>query len=151
MSNIVINTADSSLEILRDRASESSSIQRRHELMEGVIVELGDGNQNPSLFTLKFIATDIDRDSTWAAYDAIAAACKNAVSLTIAGVTKPITGIKRFRATAKTLSFAIEASYIVRNFYPLVGPNPNYLPSGALCNEDGSPMLDPSGNQILEG
>ena len=150
MANIIINTATGSLEINRDRAEESSSIQQRSELIEGVTVALGDGAQNPALLTLKFKAQGTSIANMWATYDAIKQACKNAVSITIEGVTKPITALKSFKHKPNILNLDVEASYIMKNAYPLVSPNPNYLPANAFLLADGQPFLLADGVQALE-
>ena len=150
MANITINTASTNLEILSDRLTESTSIQRRVELMEGVRVTLGDEQKNPSLLTLNFLALGTDLDSSWTAYDAIKNACVNAVSITIEGVTRQVTALKKFTQKPKILNFEIEAQFIARNAYPLVGQNPNYLPANSFLLADGVAMLLADSQQALE-
>ena len=150
MANITINTATTSHEILLDRPAQAGSIQRRVELMEGVRVTLGDERQNPNLVTLTFIALGTNLATSWSVYDTIKAACENAVSLTIEGVTKPVTALKRFTKKVTILNFRIEAQFIMRDAYPLVGVNTNYLPANALLLADDVPFLLADGMQGLE-
>lgn len=149
MPNITIYTATGSLELLRDRASQFSSIQRRYELVEGVKVKLGDEMQNPSLLVIDFVMAGVDLDGAWAARDAAEDAWRNAIGLDVGGLqwgAQPVS----FKSDPVHFRFNIRASFYVQNIYPLVNANPNFYPYGALLNADGSLMLGADNETQLE-
>lgn len=148
MSNITIYTATGSLELLRDRASQFSSIQRRYELVEGVKVKLGDEMQNPSLFVIDFVASGVDIDSAWAARDAAEDAWANATGLDVGGLqwgAQPVS----FKSDPVHFRFNIRASFYVQNIYPLTVANPDFYEYYALLTADGDLMLSPDGETLL--
>lgn len=145
MSNITIYTATGSLELLRDRASQFSSIQRRYELVEGVKVKMGDEMQNPSLLVIDFVMAGVDINGAWAARDAAEDAWTNAVNINMGGVTWPVQPVS-FKSDPVHFRFNIRASFYVQNIYPLVNPDPNFYPYYALLNADGSLFINADGS-----